>query len=430
MTTNFDKFFHSVYLDADCCRGCTHCMRNCPTQAIRVVNRKSFILSKYCIDCGECVRRCKHMARRTRYDSHRKLDDFQYTVVLPDPVIYSQFNHLKDVNILLTALKMLGFDDVFEVSAAAELVSEVQREYMAAHPGEGPFISTVCPVVTRLVRVRFPGLLDNLIPVLPPMEIAAQIARKRACEKTGLDPEQIGIFYISPCVARVTAVKSPLGFKHSNIDRVIAIKKVYPSLLTVLPQAREHVENLSVSGRIGNCFSISGGESRGTLTERYMAVDGVENIIKILEDLEDDKLQTDVDFIELSACPAGCVGGVLTVENPFIARTKTIAMFRDLPKFTVKRCDYPDDIEFMRRDPIQYEPVFELGENFRESMAMMATVEAFLKKLPGLDCGCCGSPTCRCLAIDVVKGHANLNRCIYRKTTDEGDMDCDYSEAY
>lgn len=178
------KFFHSVYLDESLCKGCINCIKRCPTQAIRVRNGKARITSQFCIDCGECVRTCSHHAKKIHIDSLDILNNYAYTVALPAPSLYAQFNNLDDVNILLTALIYLGFDDVYEVGAAAELVSEASRKYVDEHQDQWPFISTACPSVVRLIRVRFPNLIDHLLPILPPIEVAATLARKRAMAKT------------------------------------------------------------------------------------------------------------------------------------------------------------------------------------------------------------------------------------------------------
>ena len=186
-----EKFFTSVKLDADLCKGCINCIKRCPTEAIRVRNGKAEITNEFCIDCGECIRICPHHAKLPSYDKLEVLNDYEYTVALPAPALYGQFNNLDDVNIVLTALKRVGFDDVYEVSGAAELVSELSREYVHNHPEKHPVISTACPSVTRLIRVRFPELIDHLLPIKPPVELAAELARKRAVKKTGLPPEKI-----------------------------------------------------------------------------------------------------------------------------------------------------------------------------------------------------------------------------------------------
>ena len=159
-----NKFYHSVRLDADLCKGCINCIKRCPTEAIRVRGGKAQINSKFCIDCGECIRVCPHHAKHAVYDKLDVLKKYEYTVALPAPSLYSQFNNLDDVNIVLNALLLMGFNDVFEVSAAAEMVSEATREYISAHEEKLPLISTACPSVVRLIRVRFPNLIPHMLP--------------------------------------------------------------------------------------------------------------------------------------------------------------------------------------------------------------------------------------------------------------------------
>ena len=199
-----DKFYHSVRLDEALCKGCINCIKRCPTEAIRVRGGKASINNKFCIDCGECIRVCPHHAKHATYDKLDVMRQYEYTVALPAPSLYSQFNNLDDVNIVLNALIRMGFDDVFEVGAAAELVSEATRQYISEHEDQLPLISTACPSVVRLIRVRFPNLIPHLLPLNPPVEVAAVLAARRAMEQTGLPREQIGIMFISPCPVSYT----------------------------------------------------------------------------------------------------------------------------------------------------------------------------------------------------------------------------------
>ena len=410
-----NKFFHSVYLEDEKCTGCITCLKRCPTQAIRVRNGKAHIISEFCIDCGECIRHCPHHAKHTRRDFLSDLDRFEYTVALPAPSLYSQFNNVRDNDILLTALTLMGFDDVFEVGA--EIVSELSRTYINEHPELHPLISTACPTIERLIRVRFPGLIPHLLPLLPPMEAAAILARRRAVEKTGLPEDKIGIVFLSPCPSKITFIHEPLGMGKSNIDAVLAIKDIYPVLLSHMKEAEQHPISHTLSGRIGKGWAISGGEAYGIISDHYLAADGIENVIRVLEDLEDEKFLPGLQFVELNACSAGCVGGVLTVENPYIAKAKVKQAFKYEPVLRMHCADLPEfrPEDFLWTQKVSYEPVYTLGANIFESMEKIMESQQILSGLPGLDCGSCGSPTCKALAEDIVKGVdcAKPEDCIY-----------------
>ncbi len=410
-----NKFFHSVYLNGELCKGCINCIKRCPTNAIRVQNGKARIIKEFCIDCGECIRHCPHHAKLTRRDHLDLLEKYEYTVALPAPSLYGQFNNMTDVNLILTALKLMGFDDVFEVSAAAELVSEESRRYVREHPEKWPVISTACPSVNRLIRVRFPNLIDHLLPLLPPAEVAAKLARKRAVERTGLSERQIGIIFLAPCPAKVAFARSPLGIAASGIDGVMAIKDVYQILLSYLPAAEKNPQELASSGKIGVGWGIAGGEAAGMITDSYLAADGIENVIRVLEDLEDEKFTPNLQFIELNACSGGCVGGVLNVENPYLAKAKMKQLNKYLPVSLQHQEDHAflDSGELYFTEPITYEPVYQLGSSRMESMVNLKLVETYMKEFPCLDCGSCGAPTCRALAEDIVRGFAKKEDCIY-----------------
>ncbi len=412
-----EKFYHSVYLEEDKCGGCYTCLKRCPTQAIRIKNQKASIIPEFCIDCGECIRHCPHHAKRSRRNHFENLrGDYSWLVALPAPSLYSQFNHMEDVNIILTAILLSGFDDVFEVSVAAEIVSEASRKYIAEHLEGWPFISTACPTIERLIRVRFPNLIAHMLPILPPMEVAASIARQRAMEKTGLPGEEIGVVFISPCPSKVTFTHDPLGIEKSNVDRVIAIKDYYPILLSHMNEAAKSPQLLSTSGSLGRGWAVSGGESIGLLSHEYLAADGIENVLRVLEDLEDEKFEPGLQFVELDSCSAGCVGGVLTVENAYMAKTKTMRMNLH-EKFTKPENvgQYPYYGLYGWTKPVTYEPVYSLGETIFESMENMEKLDAILDALPGLDCGCCGAPTCRALAEDIVMNgqDASIGDCLF-----------------
>ncbi len=405
------SFNHSVYLDSEKCQGCINCIKRCPTGAIRVRGGKAHIIKEYCIDCGECIRVCPHHAKKAKYDTLDTLKDYKYKIALPAPSFYAQFNNITDTGIILKALIKLGFDDVFEVAAAAEMVSELSRKYIAEHPEGRPYISTACPSIVRLIRVRFPELIDRLLPIITPADLAAELAIKNAMEKTGLDRKDIGVFFISPCPAKVTAVLDPLGIEKSQIDKVLAVKNVYTALLPHMDHADAGDTEYKTAGRIGVSWGITGGEVGGLLTDSYIAVDGIENVIRVLEDLEDSKIDN-VDFIELDSCTGGCVGGVLQVENPYVAKTK-LKLLRKYMPIAGSHLDGVIPENAFWKNKIEYLPVFRLGDTPRESMELLQKIDELAEALPGLDCGSCGAPSCRALAEDIIRGVAGERDCIH-----------------
>ena len=405
------EFFHSVTLNKERCVGCTNCIKRCPTEAIRIQGGKAVIAPERCIDCGECIRICPHHAKRAKFSSLSELSDFTYKIALPAPSLYGQFNNLDDIDYVLTGLKEMGFDDVFEVSRAAELVSEATRKLLAAGKLKLPAISSACPAVVRLIRVRFPDLCDHVLPLKSPMETAAAMAKEEARKKTGLPLEQIGCFFITPCPAKMTDIKMPLGLEKSMVDGAIAISEVFPMLSHKMDHL-EKVEPMANSGIIGVGWSTSGGEAAALLTDKYLAADGIENVIRVLEEVEDERIG-DLEFIELNACAGGCVGGVLCVENPYVAKARIQRLRKYLPVSQNHLGDGPIPPVMEWEEGLEFSNVLTLSDDLAEAMRMMVDIDRIAKEFPGLDCGACGAPTCRAFAEDVVRGNSQKTGCIF-----------------
>lgn len=407
-----EEYVHSVTLDQEACHGCITCVKRCPTEAIRVRGGKARIIRERCIDCGECIRVCPHHAKRAVTDHLGDWDRFQYKIALPAPALYGQFNNLDDAEVVLEGLLAMGFDEVYEVAAAAELVSDATRLMLSQGALERPVISSACPAVLRLIRVRFPELLGNVLPLQSPVELAARNAKRQAARRLGLDPKKIGCIFLSPCPAKMTAAKNPLGTGRSDIDLVVSISEVYPALCAAMKTVPvEADKELAFAGRTGIGWGHSGGEAAATLHERYLAADGIENVTRVLEDMEDEKLH-DLDFVELNACSSGCVGGVLTIENPYVAATR----LKRLGRYRPVACNHledaiPPDAKWDRE--VDYAPVMQLDQNPFHAMEMMERMEEIEEKLRGLDCGSCGAPSCHALAEDIVRGYAAEDSCIY-----------------
>lgn len=402
---------HSVSLDPKKCKGCTHCLKHCPTEAIRVRDGLARIDAERCIDCGECIRVCPYKAKKATHDAPDVLKKYKYKIALPPPSLYGQFDNLDDIDIVVQGLYDIGFDDVFEVAKAAELCSEYSREYLKNSDIPKPVISSACPVVVRLIGMRFPYLCNNVMPILPPVEIAGELAREKAeREHPELSPEDIGVCFISPCPAKVSYVKNSFVGRKSSIDCVISVRDVYFDLIDRMKKV-SNPERSTEAGVIGIGWASTGGEATAIFNERYLAADGIENVINVLEQIDNSDFP-ELDFVELNACPGGCVGGVMTITNPYIAKARLQSLRRYLPvapNQSFMKDAIPDYV--MSDSPVEYVPEKRLAEDRNEAFRMMSDIQAIRETLPDIDCGSCGAPTCAAFAEDVVRGEACVDDC-------------------
>ena len=411
-----NSYEHSVYLDVSKCIGCTTCLRHCPTQAIRINDNHAVINEKRCIDCGECIRVCPKKAKKAKCNKLSEMDKYKWKIALPAPTLYGQFENLEDVDYVLNGLLKIGFDDVFEVSAAAELVTAYTRAFLKTANIQKPIISSACPVVLRLISLRFPSLTDNILPMLPPMEVAAQLAREKAKrEHPELKDEEIGVCFISPCPGKVSYVKNGFGTYKSQVDKVISISDIYFELINAMDH-EDDIKAVSHSGMIGIGWASSGGEATSLFNEAYLAADGIDNVNRVLDQIENDNIPP-LEFIELNACTGGCVGGVMTMQNPFIAKAKLKTLRRFLPVsqnfLSKKQQENIPESYFFSELPTYY-PISRLSESMAESMRMLSEIQKLRATLPGIDCGACGAPTCLAFAEDVIKGNAKEQDCIIK----------------
>ena len=406
------KRFHSVRLEGDKCRGCTNCLKRCPTEAIRVRGGRAHIIDERCIDCGECIRVCGYHAKVAVTDPLSAISNFKYKIALPAPSLYGQFANLKSISQVLNGLKQMGFDDVFEVARGADVVSRAIRERLKNPDLPRPVISSACPAIVRLIQVRFPDLIDHIVDVRQPMEVAAMIARREFARKHGVTPTDIGCFFISPCPAKVTAIRNPIGHDESAVDGGISVLEIYGLLSSQIRNAPVDL-TLEQASDLGVGWARSGGESFAVSPENSMAVDGIENCIRVLEEIEDNRLKG-LEFFEGAACTGGCVGGPLNFENNYVARSNIRRLAsRDpdsdlnVPNGMMTKYPLYDDMRILPNSAMK------LDDDLVEAMRKMERIETIYKELPGFDCGSCGSPTCRTFAEDVVQGVATKMDCIH-----------------
>lgn len=410
-----EKRFHSVRLDKDRCKACTNCLKRCPTEAIRVRGGRAHIIDERCIDCGECIRVCDYHAKYAQTDPLSSIHRFKYKIALPAPALYGQFKHLYSPSQVLKGLLKMGFDDVFEVAEGADIVTRAIRERMRnIEKSRYPVISSACPAIVRLIRVRFPDLIPHIIDVRQPMEVAAMVAKQEFCKKHDVPAEEVGCFFITPCAAKMTAIRNPIGHETSAVDGAISMLEIYGHLSSQLKNTPVELK-LSRATAYGVGWANSGGEAAAVYPEHSMSVDGIENVIRVLEEIENDKLP-DLVFFEGSACTGGCVGGPLTFENNYVARGAVHALMHGCdvthPDEKVK-ISYLTKYNLFADKHITANSAMKLDDDIVEAMRKMERMENIVNHLPGYDCGSCGSPTCRTFAEDIVRGYATEMDCIH-----------------
>lgn len=215
------KFFHhALKIERDVCIGCSHCMRVCPTEALRVREGKAELYDNRCVDCGECYRVCPVNAIIIEQDDFSKIFNYKHRVALVPAVLIGQFPDNYTPNEIYNTIIDLGFTEVFEVESSAEILSWAINQYIGTEESPKPVISSFCPAVVRLIQVKFPALVENIMLLKPPLDISANYYKQMLKDK-GVQEKEIGIFYITPCAAKIAAIKSPVGEEHSEVDGVI-----------------------------------------------------------------------------------------------------------------------------------------------------------------------------------------------------------------
>ncbi len=424
------EYFHSVVLNDEKCIGCTNCMRRCPTEAIRVRNKKAVITKERCIDCGECIRVCPSHAQNSVTDDLSRLKEFKFNIAIPSISLYGQFNSSVDMDRVYEGIREIGFDCVFDEGIAADILTNVIKHMINRKDIRKPIISSMCPAILRLIQVKFPSLIENIVNVESPMEIAGRLAREAAERQYGYKSEEIGVFCLASCPAKVTSIMKPIGIEKSSLNGAIAINKIYGPVVEKMKRIEScnHYEKGTVNGI---SWATVGGQSKSIGIDNYIAVDGIENVIGVLEKMELGKLDS-VVYFEGLACMGGCVGGPLNVENPFIAKS-IIERLSYYTGYNVTATKYTDE-DYIKKiledgiinwtNKIKQKGILNLDEDINRAMEKLARMKRIENALPGLDCGSCGAPTCHALAEDTIRGFAQVKDCIFikdlKKLNDDG----------
>jgi ferredoxin len=411
-----DAHYHSIRFDAGACHGCMACMRVCPTQAIRVRRGVAAMIEDRCIDCGECIKVCPKGAVVPLTASPGGLGQFDYTIAVPSPALYTQFDEDVTPDVILQALRNSGFDGAATLSWAGGAVTRAIELFLASYDGPAPLISSFCPSVVRLVQVKYPELVDQLLPILSPREVAAREAKRTAAAETGLPIDRIHAVYVTPCPAKLVSIVDHPGMEASYIDSAVGISDLFRLLAPAIREVQTSgtaVPETETAAGLGWAFSVN---LPSTLSEeRTLSVWGLPNVLRILDDIDKGKLHR-YTFVECHACFEGCVSGALTVENPYVARARALRLQRLLPQRDVTDTDEirarHERGEFRTTVPFAVRRPRPLGRDIVTAITKMQERDRLAARLPGIDCGACGAPTCEAFAEDVVIGDAIERECV------------------
>ena len=407
-----------VKINENICNGCVLCMNACPTKAIRIKEGRVARIEGFCIDCGECIRVCPRGAVEQIISESDKPLENGFSAVSASTVLYSQFDDDVLPNDILLALRRMGFrlvhdqgytNEMFNV--AVELHIKKKREESGA---SWPMISPICPVVVRLIAHRFPSLLKNIPPLITPSEIVAREAKERLSAKYKCSQEDINVFHITPCAAKMISLKEPVLQENSYLDGAMGIVSIYQELKKNIYELDED-KVLHHSGGVGIGWGMSGGEI-ASMDLNCMAVSGLGETIHYLEKIEMGLFQ-DVDYVEFRVCTEGCLGGPLAVTDKYQAKHQLQRLIRIFGiekriKYEYVKSLYEEGWFFTKKAAFPLEKS-NTHSSISDGIERHKRIDEILKMLPEKECGACGSPDCRTFAEDVYDKKVSMEMCVY-----------------
>ena len=380
------------------CKNCYKCIRHCPVKAIRFSGNQAHIIGNECILCGHCFVVCPQNAKEI-------VDSTEKTKVLlqsKDPVIVSLapsfIANYEGVGIesMRRALKKLGFYDVEETAIGATIV-KTEYERMLREDERDIIITSCCHSVNLLIQKYFPTCLEHLADVMSPMQAhCADIKKRYPGAKT---------VFIGPCVAK----KDEAEYYEGLVDAVLTFEELTNWLKAEKIELEKEMDDTKESR--ARFFPTTGGVLK-TMAQNapgytYLALDGVENCISALKDIESGRIHK--CFIEMSACVGSCIGGPVMEKYH---HSSTIKDYITISDYAGER-----DFDVAQPDPMSLKKHFSMIEHRlappseSEIMSVLRQMGKF-KPSDELNCGSCGYNSCREKAIAIIQGKAESSMCL------------------
>ncbi len=393
---------HSLVIDEEKCNGCTVCLRACPTQALIIRNGKAKLISDRCIDCGECVRICPEKAIQSKRDNFGLMAKYKYKLLVYSPVIFAQFKDYHDYEKILYLFKYMGFDDIAGVDTGGYIAADIIRSFLKNRGNKKrPYIATNCPVVCRLIQNKYAGLIEHVLPIRSIADIAGEYLKHSFINKYNADPTKVGLFYTSPCPAKLVPARQGEGC-HNVFDGIFSMGDMYNRLMQMMADnSIQYSKQEMKTTKFALRWSSFGDVEHKFKDYTTLRIDGIQNVIRFLDRLENGIVE-DVDFVDMYSCDNGCVGGVFAREDPHIAEYRIKRIADRFPEKIDKIPFLCNEETCNIRMKFNYDPKIPQKQDLKLAIQTLAEIEAIYKKLPKLDCAICGSATCYNFAEDIV----------------------------
>ena len=381
----------------DDCKNCYKCIRSCPIKAISFENNRATIIHDECILCGTCYNICPQQLKEVRNDVSKVKGLLRcHKVVASIAPSHVAYYDNTDISAIREALLKLGFTAVEETAIGATIVKKAYDEMI--NEGRDVVISSCCHSVNLLIEKRYPECLPYLADVLTPMQAHGLNIRERF-------GEEVKVVFIGPCISKKDEAD------HSDyIDAVLTFQELDKWLSDeniVLDTGKTAVRLDESKARL---FPRAGGIIDTMACERedyqYIAVDGLRNCMRTLEDLKNGLIHK--CFIEMSTCAGSCINGPVTRKKKASIATKIV---------NVNRYAGKQDFEYGNTTSSDIQQSY-LPEERKLLMPSESEIEDMLGKMhktrkeDRLNCGCCGYDSCRDKAIAIIRGRANIDMCL------------------
>ena len=392
------------------CKNCYKCIRHCPVKSIRFSGNQAHIIGNECILCGQCFVVCPQDAKQIVDDTEKVRVLIQSGAPVYVSLAPSFIANYAGVGIggMRRALQKLGFADVEETALGASIV-KTEYERMLAEGTRDIIISSCCHSVNLLIQKHFPAELPYLADVLSPMQAhCAEIKKRHPDAKT---------VFIGPCVAKKDEAEHYAGLVDAVLTYEELTRWMESEHITPEPDMDRTEESRA------RFFPTTGGILK-TMAQNapgysYLAIDGVENCIAALREIENGNVHR--CFIEMSACVGSCVGGPVMEKyhrSP-VRDYMAVAGYAGKKDFAVAQ---PDALTLKK----QFEPISQRGElPTEEQIADILRKMGKTKPEDLLNCGSCGYDSCRDKAIAIYQGKAEISMCLpFLKEKAESFSDC------